>query len=57
MKRLSNVAARLAPAAALVALCALLWPAHAGAQGVTTGQMAGIVTNTMGQPVPGACPG
>ena len=54
MKRVSNVTARLASAAALVALCALLWPSLATAQGVTTGQMAGIVTNTQGQPVAGA---
>jgi hypothetical protein len=40
---------------ALLALCALLWPVDAArAQGVTTGAISGIVTNTQQQPVAGA---
>ena len=40
---------------ALVACSALLWPiADTHAQGVTTGQIAGIVTDTQQQPVAGA---
>jgi hypothetical protein len=54
MKRLLNSAVRLASTAALMALCALFFPGEAPAQGVTTGTMAGIVTNTQGQPVEGA---
>jgi hypothetical protein len=38
----------------LVALCALSWPSHAAAQGVTTGNMSGIVVNAQQQPVAGA---
>ena len=37
-----------------MALCALAWPAHAAAQGVTTGALAGRVVNAQGQPVAGA---
>jgi outer membrane receptor protein involved in Fe transport len=40
---------------ALLACCALLWPAgHAYAQGVTTGSMNGTVVDPQNQPVPGA---
>jgi hypothetical protein len=40
---------------AVIALCALLWPINAAhAQGVTTGMINGIVTDSQGQPVPGA---
>jgi hypothetical protein len=40
---------------AFLTLCAALWPFDvARAQGVTTGAVAGIVTNTQQQPVPGA---
>ncbi len=39
----------------LIALCALLWPTgRAHAQGVTTGALAGTVTNAQSQPVAGA---
>jgi hypothetical protein len=38
----------------LLALCALLWPGHAAAQGVTTGAMSGRVLNAQMQPVVGA---
>jgi len=39
----------------LLAFCALAWPtAHAAAQGVTTGALAGTVVNAQGQPVAGA---
>ena len=39
----------------LVAFCALVWPtAHAAAQGVTTGALAGTVVNAQGQPIDGA---
>ena len=39
----------------LLAVCTLLWPAeHALAQGVTTGAVTGIVTNTQQEPVAGA---
>jgi hypothetical protein len=42
-------------AAALLAFCALLWPASpAFAQGVTTGALAGIVLDAQQQPVAGA---
>jgi hypothetical protein len=54
MKRLSNVVARLGCTAALVALCAILLPVPALAQGVTTGAMSGVVTSAQGQPVQGA---
>ncbi len=54
MKRLSDIAMRLTGIVSLLALCALLIPAAAGAQGVTTGIMSGVVTNVQGQPVPGA---
>ncbi|HEX9190079.1 MAG TPA: carboxypeptidase-like regulatory domain-containing protein, partial [Vicinamibacteria bacterium] len=40
---------------ALLALCTLLWPvAHAGAQGVTTGGLSGVVTDAQKAPIPGA---
>ena len=40
---------------ALLALCAVLWPLdHARAQGVTTGTVTGIVTNTQQEPVASA---
>ena len=40
---------------ALLALCALIWPVeHLSAQGVTTGAIAGVVTNTQQQPIAGA---
>ena len=55
MKRLLNVAARLGVATALLAFCSVMFcPSQALAQGVTTGAMAGIVTNTQMQPVQGA---
>ncbi len=55
MKRLLNVAARLGAVTALLALCSvLLSPSLALAQGVTTGALAGVVTNTQMQPVVGA---
>jgi len=39
----------------LLAFCAMVWPAaHASAQGVTTGSLAGTVVNAQGQPVAGA---
>lgn len=37
-----------------MALCALAWPMHAAAQGVTTGNLQGRVINAQGQPVAGA---
>ena len=40
--------------AALLALCAVLLPGLAHAQGVTTGTMSGIVSNAQGQPIDGA---
>jgi len=55
MKRLLNVAARLGALTALLALCSVVpGPNPVLAQGVTTGAMAGIVTNTQMQPVAGA---
>ncbi|MEQ1759609.1 MAG: carboxypeptidase regulatory-like domain-containing protein [Vicinamibacterales bacterium] len=55
MNRLLNVAARLGATTALLTLCSILMsPGQALAQGVTTGAMAGVVTNTQMQPVPGA---
>ena len=55
MIRLSTFGSRLAFAAGLVALAILFaQPVPAHAQGVTTGAMLGIVTNTQGQPVEGA---
>lgn len=39
---------------ALVALCALLWPIGAYAQGITTGTVTGIVRDPQQQPVSGA---
>lgn len=54
MKRLSDIATRVTRRVSLLALCALLVPAVAGAQGVTSGTMSGVVTNAQGQPVPGA---
>ena len=54
MKRLFNVAVRFGRAATFLALCALLAPALAHAQGVTTGAMSGVVANAQGQPVAGA---
>ncbi|HEX6323622.1 MAG TPA: carboxypeptidase-like regulatory domain-containing protein, partial [Vicinamibacterales bacterium] len=39
----------------MLAFCAMVWPAaHASAQGVTTGSLAGTVVNAQGQPVAGA---
>ncbi|MEQ1898016.1 MAG: carboxypeptidase regulatory-like domain-containing protein [Vicinamibacterales bacterium] len=54
MKRLSDIAMRVTRCVSLLALCALLVPALAGAQGVTTGVMSGVVANVQGQPVAGA---
>ncbi|MGE0394272.1 MAG: carboxypeptidase regulatory-like domain-containing protein [Vicinamibacterales bacterium] len=45
---------RLTGIVSLFALIALFLPAAAGAQGVTTGIMSGVVTNVQGQPVAGA---
>ena len=53
MKRLYDIAKRLTVIVPLLALCALINPAAAGAQ-VTTGAMSGVVTNVQGQPVAGA---
>ena len=40
---------------AVLAFCAIAWAAgQAGAQGVTTGAISGIVTTAQGQPVGGA---
>jgi hypothetical protein len=47
---LSSAGARVA----VLALCVLTWSAGAGAQGVTTGSMNGIVRDSQAQPVPGA---
>jgi len=55
MKRLLTLAARLGAVTALVTLCSvLLCPGQVLAQGVTTGAISGVVTNTQMQPVPGA---
>ena len=54
MKRLSDIAMRLTGIVSLFALLALVFPAAAGAQGVTTGVMSGVITTPQGQPVPGA---
>mgnify|MGYP006273276015 CR=1 FL=1 len=55
MKRLLNVAKRMGATTALLTLCSVLFIASsARAQGVTTGAMAGLVTNTQMQPVAGA---
>ena len=54
MKRLSDIAMRVTRRVSLLALCALLVPAAAGAQGVTTGVLSGVVSNVQGQPVAGA---
>ena len=55
MKRLLKVAARAGAITTLLTLCVVLFNAsHARAQGVTTGMMAGVVTNTQMQPVAGA---
>ena len=54
MKRLSDIAMRVTRRVSLLALCALLVPAVAGAQGVTTGVLSGVVSNVQGQPVAGA---
>src|SRR5215218_1878982 len=52
---LSPFASRLRSAAGLIALASLFaQPVPARSQGVTTGAMLGIVTNTQGQPVQGA---
>ena len=49
MKRLSDIAMRLTGIVSLFALMALCLPAAAGAQGVTTGVMSGVVTNAQGR--------
>jgi hypothetical protein len=55
MNRLLRVSARLGATTALLTLCSVLfYPSQVLAQGVTTGAMAGVVTNTQMQPVPGA---
>ncbi len=55
MKRLLKVAARLGASTALLMLCSiLLGSSQVLAQGVTTGAMSGVVTNTQMQPVVGA---
>ena len=38
----------------LLALCVLAWPTSRAAAQVTTGAISGVVTDTQGQPVPGA---
>ena len=56
MKRFRNATVWLGlRTCTFIALVALLWPAgHAGAQGVTTGAISGVVTNEQQQPVAGA---
>ena len=55
MKRLLNVARRMGATTALLTLCSVLFISSSSfAQGVTTGAMAGLVTNTQMQPVAGA---
>jgi len=45
---------RISRTLCFIALCALAWPMHAAAQGVTTGALQGRVISAQGQPVAGA---